>query len=113
MPLSPTSESVAFIRQEARDLQDNVSTAPLFMMMGFGIKSFSLKSVFHELYSLTIDQNNAFSLLKAHVDLRRELLRNVLIVGGISRLPGFLARLKVCWPMAIRANSSFINISHI
>ena len=34
------------------------------------------------------------AVAEAHVDLRRELLRNVLIVGGISRLPGFLARLK-------------------
>ncbi|KAF7634460.1 hypothetical protein Mgra_00006129 [Meloidogyne graminicola] len=31
---------------------------------------------------------------RVSIDLRRELLQNLLIVGGISRLPGFLARLK-------------------
>uniref|UniRef100_A0A183BV27 Actin-related protein 10 n=1 Tax=Globodera pallida TaxID=36090 RepID=A0A183BV27_GLOPA len=30
----------------------------------------------------------------AAVDLRREFLRNLLLVGGVTRLPGFLARLK-------------------
>lgn len=31
---------------------------------------------------------------RVSIDLRRVLLQNLLIVGGISRLPGFLARLK-------------------
>jgi actin-related protein len=35
------------------------------------------------------------SILKLPLDLRRELLGNMLIVGGVTRLPGFLARLKV------------------
>uniref|UniRef100_A0A914HE99 Ground-like domain-containing protein n=1 Tax=Globodera rostochiensis TaxID=31243 RepID=A0A914HE99_GLORO len=30
----------------------------------------------------------------AAIDLRREFLRNLLLVGGVTRLPGFLARLK-------------------
>lgn len=33
-------------------------------------------------------------IAKASIDLRRELLKNLLIIGGISRLPGFLSRLR-------------------
>ncbi|KAL3068569.1 hypothetical protein niasHT_030860 [Heterodera trifolii] len=34
------------------------------------------------------------SVAKASIDLRRDFLRNLLLVGGVTRLPGFLARLK-------------------
>lgn len=48
----------------------------------------------HDLFNLINPYSSNISVLKVGIDLRRELLRNLIVVGGITRMPGFLSRLK-------------------